>query len=201
MATEYAIYDMKDYEQLVFSGNMKEISKFLDYSEASLYSYITRKRKEQQELIKHRYDLVKIIDEKIEDVPKKTNSEIFQELLNLFKPSKVEFEIFDEFKWELKGLKDKVIINEEWKNIKGSAYYISNYGRIKNSITNNIKVPKFNKGILQINLCNKGTSKTFSIARLTAHYFIREIDKNERVRHIDGDIRNNYYKNLEIVSM
>lgn len=40
----------------------------------------------------------------------------------------------------------------------------------------------------------------FTISRLVANYFIREVKENERVRHIDQDIRNNYVENLEIVS-
>ena len=33
--------------------------------------------------------------------------EIFRDLINTFKTERVKFEIFDSFKWELKGVKDK----------------------------------------------------------------------------------------------
>ncbi len=35
---------------------------------------------------------------------------------------------------------------------------------------------------------------------MEASLFIRRLEKNERVRHLDGQVKNNYYKNLEIVS-
>ena len=98
------------------------------------------------------------------------------------------------------GLATSVTLGERWKQIIGSYYSISNYGRVRNDTTGVYKTPKINKGIVQINLCNKGKSQTFCIARLVAYYFIREIQSNERIKHKDGDFRNNYYKNLEIVS-
>jgi hypothetical protein len=39
-----------------------------------------------------------------------------------------------------------------------------------------------------------------TISRLVGSLFIREVNKDERVSHIDGNIRNNYYKNLRITS-
>ena len=51
-----------------------------------------------------------------------------------------------------------------------------------------------------MNLWNNGKGKMFTISRTVANYFIREVEENERVRHIDGQTKNNYYKNLEIVS-
>ena len=39
-----------------------------------------------------------------------------------------------------------------------------------------------------------------TISRLVGSLFIREVNKDERVSHIDGNIRNNYYKNLMITS-
>ena len=199
MASEYAIYDMKDYEQLVYSGTIKEVAKFLNYSEHSLRSYLTRKKNGTRDLLGHRYELIKVIDEDIEEMPKKTNAEIFQELLNLFRPSKIEFEIFDEFKWELKGLVDKVIIDEQWKQIENFHYSLSNYGRIRNDLNGKIKSPRYHRWIVQVDIYDNGKRYTIDIKRLVAQYYIRPLEKIERVKTIDGDIRNCYYKNLEIV--
>lgn len=90
--------------------------------------------------------------------------------------------------------------DEEWKQIGKLNYEISNYGRIKNTMTKKIKKLKFNKYGVQVLLWQNSKSYTITISRLVANYFIREVKENERVRHMDGQIRNNYYKNLEIVS-
>ena len=51
-----------------------------------------------------------------------------------------------------------------------------------------------------MNLWNKGQGKMFTISRVVANYFIRPVKETERVIHLDGQTKNNYYKNLEIVS-
>ena len=63
MSNEYAIYDMKDHEQFVYSGTMKQVAEYLEMSRASLYSYITHKRLGTQDFIKHRYEVVKVEEE------------------------------------------------------------------------------------------------------------------------------------------
>lgn len=136
---------------------------------------------------------------------KKYNEEIFKCLLNVFKPIDLKetihkFPIFDSFKWELKGLVDKVIVDEEWKKIKDFNYSLSNYGRVRNDLTNKIKNPRFHNWILQVDIYKNGKRYTVNIKRMVANLFIRELNQNEKVITKDGDIRNNYYKNLEIVS-
>lgn len=202
MANEYAIYDMKDYEQCVYIGTLKEIAKFLEYSENGLRSYLSHKKAGRRDSLIHKqYELIEIEENKEIDIEKENNSrKAFKELLELFQRPKIEFPIFDEYKWKIKGIKDKVIIDEEWKKIDGTYYSISNYGRVINDNTKTIKTPKNKKGCMYINLCNNGKSFTVSVSRLVATFFLQTLKDNERVRHIDGDIRNNYYKNLEIVS-
>lgn len=146
-----------------------------------------------------RYNVIKIIDDKKENRTK-TDAEIFKEIIDAFRVEKHNFEIFDSFKDEVKRKKDMVITNEEWQQIKDFNYSVSNYGRVKNNTTGNLKDLRVGKYGFQINLWNKGKGKMFTMSRLVANYFIREVKQNERVRHKDGDIRNNHYKNLEIVS-
>lgn len=199
MANEYTIYDMKDYEQCVRIGSMKEISEFLNCTSDSIRSYMSHKKAGRRDsLIHKRYDVVKIIDD--EEVVEKNNIEIFRELINAFMPEKHNFIIYDSIKDEIKRKKDMIITNEEWQQIKGFNYSVSNYGRVKNNTTDKFKQLRVGKYGYQINLWDKSKSKMFTMSRLVANYFIREVKDNERVRHIDGDIRNNYYKNLEIVS-
>jgi predicted transcriptional regulator YheO len=60
MINEYAIYDMKDNEQLVYMGTMKGVADYLKMSRASLYSYITHKKNGEQNLVKYRYEIVRV---------------------------------------------------------------------------------------------------------------------------------------------
>lgn len=195
MSKIYAIYDMKDYEQCVFLGTMKEIADFLNCKCDSLYSYLSRRKAGKTELIKHKYELVEIKEEEEKSVCKKTDKEIFQEIINLFMPEQHNFEIYKE-----KKKKEITIINEKWKTIDSFNYSVSNYGRIKNNKSDKIKTLR--KGLYgyQVNLWNNSKGTMFTLSRLVAHYFIRPVKANERVIHIDQDIRNNYYQNLKIVN-
>lgn len=128
------------------------------------------------------------------------NNKAFQELLNVFMPEKHNFIEFDSVKDEVKRRMNMIIVNEEWKEIDGFNYSVSNYGRVKNNTTNKLKTWRAGRFGYQINLWNKGKARMFTISRLVANYYIREVKDSERVRHIDGDTRNNYFKNLEIVN-
>lgn len=203
MSNEYAVYDMKDYEQCVRIGTMKEISEFLNCSSDSIRSYMSHKKAGRREsLINKRYDVVKIVDseENEEERKIKTNVEIFKELLDAFRIEKHNFEVFDSVKDEVKRRKDMVITNEKWQPLKDFNYSVSNYGRVKNNTSGKFKELRVGKYGFQINLWDKSKGKMFTMSRLIANYFIREVQPDERVKHKDGDIRNNYYKNLEIVS-
>ena len=115
-------------------------------------------------------------------------------------PEKHNFIEFDSVKDEVKRRMNMIIVNEEWKEIDGFNYSVSNYGRVKNNTTNKFKELRIGKYGYQINLWNKSKSKMFTLSRLVANYYRREVKDSERVRHIDGDTRNNYFKNLEIVN-
>lgn len=132
--------------------------------------------------------------------PIKSNREIFQELIDAFAPEVHNFEIFDATNWEEKRKKDTIILCEEWKEIEGYNYSVSNYGRIKNNTSQKIKALRNGIYGYQVNLWNKSEAKMFTLSRLVANYFIRKVKDDERVIHKDQDIRNNYYKNLEIVT-
>ena len=196
---EYAIYDMKEYEQFVYSGTIKQVANYLECSPQTIRSYMSYKKNQRDGYIHKRYEIIKVEEEDIEEKPIKTNYEIFQELINAFMPEKHNFLEFDSFNHELKHRMNMVIINEEWKPIKEFNYSVSNYGRVKNNTTGKLKELRVGRFGYQINLWDKSKSKMFTMSRLVAHYFIREVQSNERVMHIDGDIRNNYYKNLKIV--
>lgn len=124
---------------------------------------------------------------------------VFKELIDKFKPERVIFPEYDEFKIELKKRLNAVMVDEEWKKIDGFDYSISNYGRIMNNRTKKIKIPENSCYGYQVYLYNSQKRRKATIGRLVAEYFIRPVMSNERVRHIDNDINNNFFKNLEIV--
>ncbi len=206
MTKEYGVYDLEEYEQLIFSGTLKEVAKYLQYNIESLRSYLTRKKQGKQKLLQHRYELVEIIEDELTEEDnifksKITSKEFWRKVLEEFTEKEPSFKTFDQFNWDLKGLFNEVIEEDEvWKNIPNFEYSISNYGRIKNEKTKKLKNPRYHRWILQIDLYKDGKRYTVNLPRLEANIFIRTVMKNEKVIHIDGDSRNNFYKNLKIVS-
>lgn len=94
---------------------------------------------------------------------------------------------------------------EEFKQIKfdnkDTNYWISNYGRLWSNKTKKFLKPyksQSGKGYYSIKLSMKNQRKSCDIHRLVAMYFCngRSSEKNI-VNHIDGNIFNNYYENLE----
>ena len=92
---------------------------------------------------------------------------------------------------------------EEWKDIEEegikSIYEISNFGRIRNKLTNNILIGDINSvGYRRVLLSrNDSKSKKFLVHRLVAKYFISIDNLNLVVNHIDGNKQNNRVDNLE----
>lgn len=60
---EYGLYDIKDNEQCVYLGTLKEISNYLNCNYDGLRSYLTRKRQGKQHLFQHRYEIIEIYEE------------------------------------------------------------------------------------------------------------------------------------------
>ena len=90
--------------------------------------------------------------------------------------------------------------DEEWEKIPQFDYSISNYGQVRNDKTGTMKKVRKHKWQVVADIYKDGKRYTLSIPRLEACLFIRKVEKNEKVTHIDGQAMNNYYKNLEIVS-
>ena len=87
--------------------------------------------------------------------------------------------------------------SEEWLQYNNTKYYVSNYGRVKNSETNHILTGTINKGYVMVHLTlNKKTKKVF-VHRLVAKTFIPNPLNLPYVNHIDGNKENNLYSNLE----
>lgn len=126
-----------------------------------------------------------IVKEFKEEIPE------YRYLFEMYKPKDFNFE-FDYFR-------DEDFEGEKWKQIGKLNYEISNYGRIKNTKTKKLKALKKQRFGMQVLLWQNSRSYTVTISRLVASMFIRKVESNERVIHINGNIRDNYYKNLKIV--
>lgn len=98
--------------------------------------------------------------------------------------------------------------DEEWKPILGyEEYYISNYGRVKKyskqykSFHLNTLCENKNTKRLYIALYKNGKHQNLQISRLVGFNFVDGYSaENNTINHKDGNIQNNYYKNLEWVS-
>ena len=88
------------------------------------------------------------------------------------------------------------------KNIKKGLYLITEDGKVWSNWKSNFLIPKKDKdGYLELGLqCENGERKMFRIATLVLLTFIGLPSKDildPTVNHIDSNISNNYYKNLE----
>lgn len=107
---------------------------------------------------------------------------------------------------------NKVILEEQWKDIKGyeGLYLISNKGRIlslyqykKNGgsgyfiNTRELKKSITTTGYEKVELAKDGKKKSHKIHRLVAKHFVANPFNREIVNHIDGDYLNNNADNLE----
>lgn len=93
-------------------------------------------------------------------------------------------------------------INEEFRQIyinnELTKYVISNYGTVKNTITNAFIKPAINRGgYMYVNLSHNGVTYNTRIHRLVALYFIPNIDNKPIINHKDGNKLNNRVDNLE----
>lgn len=94
-----------------------------------------------------------------------------------------------------------MIMKETWKNLpynEYNHYLVSNFGRVKNGITEKILKPyKQYNGYLNVTLYNSGKKKTFFIHRLVAQAFIPNPKSLPEINHKDENRENNKVSNLE----
>lgn len=146
------------------------------------------------------------IKERYYNKSNKTQNEVIKEIINEFKvESLLDRMIFPQYNYKKENFDKEYMSTENykdeiWKQIGNLNYSISNYGRIKNIQTNKLKKLKYNVYGMQVLLWQNSKSYTVTVSRIVAEMFIRHLEKDERAIHIDNNIRNNYYKNLKIVS-
>ncbi len=89
-------------------------------------------------------------------------------------------------------------MNETWKQIPGFHYSVSNLGRVRNDLTNKMKVPSINKyGYPCVNIYKNGKSYPNRIHRLVAEAFIPNPQNKPQVNHKSGFKLDNWVGNLE----
>ena len=88
---------------------------------------------------------------------------------------------------------------KEWRvHPKYTKYLVSNDGEVKNRITNNICSVFYIKGRSTVNIVDdEGNSYSKSLANIVATTFVPNPEGLLRVRHINGDKRDNRASNLE----
>lgn len=94
--------------------------------------------------------------------------------------------------------------DEEWrivkyKDVKEDMYEVSNYGRVRNTLTGkNVALIKNKGGYIYAHLmCENNFRKSMKDHQLVATAFIPNPNNKPIVNHMDLNPSNNYYKNLE----
>lgn len=94
-----------------------------------------------------------------------------------------------------------IIANEIWKSIEyDPRYQVSNYGRFRKKNPKNgyrYLKPFRKRNLFQVKI----KDKDFNCARLVANAFIKTLCKEDRVYHKNKNESDNYYRNLEVVSL
>jgi site-specific DNA-cytosine methylase len=91
--------------------------------------------------------------------------------------------------------------NVRWKDIEGFPYVVSSTGLVKNVTTGQLLNPSMDKdGYYYVTLYNNDEKKNKRVSRLVAEAFIPIVDNLPQVNHINGDIHNNEFTNLEWIS-
>lgn len=171
--------------------------------QTGLYDIYRKMPDEEWEKLENKKDsyILKIYMAKIPRDHAKIFSEIVAELREEIPDYRYLFELYkpEDYRFEFDYFCEEDFDGEEWKQIGKLNYEISNYGRIKNTKTKKLKALKKQRFGMQVILWQNSQSYTITISRMVANMFIRKVEADERVSHINGNIRDNYYKNLKIV--
>lgn len=85
-----------------------------------------------------------------------------------------------------------------WKRYKDSQYAVSQCGLVKNITSGRLKDLSIDTyGYLVTTLFKNGKRRQHKVHRMVAEMFVDGYDDQLQVNHIDGDKKNNHFKNLE----
>lgn len=91
-------------------------------------------------------------------------------------------------------------MTEQWKNIEGTTYHVSNYGNVKNRNEKVLK-KRLKSGYYQVILYTDDKPRDCSVHRLVAIAFILNPENKQQVNHKDKNRLNNHIENLEWCSV
>ena len=96
--------------------------------------------------------------------------------------------------------KDSYYAGEQWKDIEhDNRYQVSNFGRFRKKLKNGYRYltpfKKYNLYLVKIK------DKDMNCARLVADAFIKKLNRNDRVYHINKNNSDNFYRNLKVLSI
>lgn len=89
---------------------------------------------------------------------------------------------------------------ELWKNIAGTTYEVSSFGRVRNKKGRILSQMVNRFGYKRLNLYINKVMKNCKVHRLVAEAFVDNPYNSNVVNHIDGDKTNNHSSNLEWVT-
>ena len=92
---------------------------------------------------------------------------------------------------------------EQWKQIEGFNYAVSNMGRVKNIRTGRIIKPSMENGTPRVSVYGSGTileKQKFCISHLVYNYFIKPMRKSVHIGFRDGNKSNCIPDNLYLMS-
>jgi hypothetical protein len=85
-----------------------------------------------------------------------------------------------------------------WVIVKGfENYEVNEEGVVRHRSTKRIKHQRIIRGYYYCDLHFRGKRKNWSVHRIVATHFVKNLDNKPEVNHIDGDKFNNHYSNLE----
>lgn len=85
-----------------------------------------------------------------------------------------------------------------WKRFRNSQYAVSQCGLVKNITTGKLKDLSVDTyGYLVTTLFKNGKRRQHKVHRMVAEMFVEGYEDGLQVNHIDGDKKNNNFKNLE----